>query len=384
MQYTYKHTIAACFVSYVIHAVIVSFAPLLFLTFHEIYGIPMHRITYLIVANFGMQLLTDLLASQYTLRLGYRKSLILGQALCAMGFFLMAVLPEIMPPLAGLLIAVSLYALGGGLLEALISPVAQSCPTKNKERIMSLMHSCYSWGIVLTVLVSTVYFSFFGMYHWRMLAFLFGLLPLGNLMLFLRVPLYPVVETGADVPNYKELFGQKNFILMLLMMLCAGASEQAVGQWASAYAEMSLGVSKATGDLLGVCGFSALMGMARVLYAKWNRQCVLQISALLCVVSYLLIGLTENPFWGLLGCAMCGLSVGAFWPGTFSMAATSVKNGGTTMFALLAFAGDLGNVLGPMCVGMCMQDGMNKGVLGAMFFPILMLWGVVAKKRKNI
>ena len=176
----------------------------------------MHRITYLIIANFGVQLLTDLLASHYTLYLGYRKSLVLGQVLCAMGFFLMAILPEVMPPLTGLLISISLYAMGGGLLEALINAVAQGCPTKNKEKIMSLMHSCYSWGVMLTVLVSTAFFSFVGIGHWRLLAFLFGLLPLGNMFLFLHVPLYPVVETGADVPNYKELFCQKNFILMLL------------------------------------------------------------------------------------------------------------------------------------------------------------------------
>lgn len=382
MKYSYKHTIAACFISYVIHAVIVSFAPLLFLTFHETYGISMHRITYLIIANFGVQLLTDLLASHYTLYLGYRKSLVLGQVLCAMGFFLMAILPEVMPPLTGLLISISLYAMGGGLLEALINAVAQGCPTKNKEKIMSLMHSCYSWGVVLTVLVSTAFFSFVGIGHWRFLAFLFGLLPLGNMFLFLHVPLYPVVETGADVPNYKELFCQKNFILMLLMMLCAGASEQAVAQWASAYAEMRLNVSKTMGDLWGVCGFSALMGVARILYSKWSGQRILKISAILCVVSYLLIGLTENPLWGLVGCALCGLSVGAFWPGTFSMATIRVRNGGTTMFALLAFAGDMGSVLGPMLVGLGIHSGMNRGVLGAIVFPILMTICMGIKNKK--
>lgn len=389
----HKHTIAACFIGYISQAIIVNFAPLLFLTFSTTYGIPLEQITLLITVNFVVQLFTDLLASKYAHRLGYRKCIMLAHILCTLGLIFMTFLPDMMPPLAGLLIAVSLYAVGGGLLEVLVSPIVESCPSPNKAGIMSLLHSFYCWGVVATVLISTGFFVLFGIENWKILSVLLALVPFFNIFFFAIVPLYPIGSEENDEPNYKKLFTQKIFWLMIIMMICAGASELAVSQWASSFAEKGLQVDKTTGDLLGACGFAVTMGCARVLYAKFSEKISMKYatmaSAILCIISYLLIGLSPTPVVGLIGCILCGFSVGVFWPGTFSLAAESVKFGGTTMFALLALAGDLGCSSGPTVAGFMagiFGGNLQHGILCAIIFPILMLLSLFflkSEKRKT-
>ena len=376
----HKHTITACFFGYISQAIIVNFAPLLFLTFSETYHIPLEQITLLVTLNFAVQLLTDLIASRYAHKIGYRKCILAAHILCTAGLVTMTFLPEIMPPLAGLLISVSLYAVGGGLLEVLVSPIVESCPSKNKAGIMSLLHSFYCWGVVATVLISTGFFVVFGIENWKILSCLLALVPFFNTFFFAIVPLYPIGEAENDEPNYKKLFTQKIFWLMLIMMVCAGASELAVSQWASSFAEKGLQVDKTTGDLLGACGFAVTMGLARVLYAKFSEKIPMKYatmaSAVLCIISYLMIGLSPSPAIGLIGCILCGFSVGVFWPGTFSLAAESVKFGGTTMFALLALAGDLGCSSGPSVAGFMsgvFGGNLQLGILCAIIFPTVML-----------
>jgi MFS family permease len=389
-RFNHKHTVAACFIGYISQAIIVNFAPLLFLTFSGTYGIPLEQITLLITLNFGVQLLTDLVASKYAHKIGYRKCIVAAHLFCALGLISMTILPEILPPLAGLLIAVSLYAVGGGLLEVLVSPIVESCPMKNKAGVMSLLHSFYCWGVVATVLFSTGFFVVFGIENWKILSVILALVPLTNMFFFTAVPLYPIGDAENDEPNYKKLFTQKIFWLMLIMMVCAGASELAVAQWASSFAEKGLHVDKTTGDLLGACGFAVTMGISRVLYAKFSEKIPMKYatmaSALLCIASYIMIGLSPTPVVGLIGCILCGFSVGVFWPGTFSLAAESVKFGGTTMFALLALAGDLGCSAGPsvagFMTGVC-GGNLQYGILCAVIFPVVMLFSLFFLKKKS-
>ncbi len=391
-KFNHKHTMAACFIGYISQAIIVNFAPLLFLTFSETYNIPLEQITLLITANFVVQLLTDLMASKYAQKIGYRTCMLLAHFFCAAGLICLTILPEIMNSLIGLMISCSLYAVGGGLLEVLVSPIVESCPSKNKAGIMSLLHSFYCWGVVGTVLLSTGFFVLFGIENWKILSVIFALVPLFNMFFFAIVPLYPICDEENDAPNYKKLFSQKVFWLMLIMMVCAGASELAVSQWASTFTERSLGVSKTTGDLLGVCGFSVTMGLARVVYAKFSERLSMKnatmASSVLCIISYLMIGLSASPIVGLIGCILCGFSVGIFWPGTFSLATQSVKYGGTTMFALLALAGDLGCSSGPSLAGFMsgvFGGNLQFGILCAIIFPIILLCSVfLLKNQKRI
>lgn len=381
----YQKTITACFIGYVVQAVINNFVPLLFLTFQNTYGIPLSRITMLITFNFGLQLLVDLFSVTFVDRIGYRVSMILAHALAAAGLILLPVLPELLPDaFAGILLAVAVYAVGGGLLEVLVSPVVEACPSGHKEQTMSLLHSFYCWGHVGVVLISTLFFQLFGVGNWRILSCVWALVPLCNMFLFTKVPMASLIEEGEKGMTMKELAGQKIFWVFLLMMLCAGASEQSVSQWASAFAEKGLGVTKAVGDLAGPMAFAVLMGTARAVYGKygqkWDLDKFMACSGILCMASYLCISLIPSPVAGLLGCAVCGLSVGIMWPGTFSKASARLPRGGTAMFALMALAGDLGCSGGPTLVGMVsgyFDENLKWGILAAIIFPALLLAGVL-------
>lgn len=389
MKNAYQKTIYACFLGYIVQAIVNNFVPLLFLTFQKSYGIPLSRITMLVTFNFGVQLLVDLASTKFVDRVGYRFSIVLAHICSALGLVLLTVLPEIFSdPFAGLLIAVTVYAIGGGLIEVLISPIMEACPTDNKEKAMSLLHSFYCWGHVGVVLISTVFFGIFGISRWRILAVIWAIIPLVNTFVFLKTPIAPLLTEGETGFSMKELFSKKLFWVLLIMMVCAGASEQAVSQWASTFAEKGLRVSKTVGDLAGPMAFAVMMGLSRVYYGKYGDKIDLDRfmtgSCLLCIASYLCISLVPNALAGLLGCAVTGLSVGIMWPGTFSKAASSLKGGGTAMFALLALAGDLGCSGGPTLAGMVSSrfaDNLRIGILAAVIFPVLLLIGIGMCKR---
>ena len=376
----YKHTVRACFVGYVVQAIVNNFAPLLFLTFQAQYGIPLSQITVLITVNFALQLAVDFVSAFFIDKIGYRVSIVAAHAFAAAGLVLMTVLPEIMPsPFAGLLIAVMCYAVGGGLLEVLVSPIVEACPTDNKEQAMSLLHSFYCWGSVAVVGLSTLFFALFGTRSWRYLALMWAAVPLANAFVFSKVPIAPLIEDGEKGLSIKELFKNKMFWIFMLLMLCSGASEQAVSQWASTFAERGLGVSKTIGDLTGPMLFSVLMGLSRLIYGKFGGRIKLDSimlgSGVLCIISYLIITLTGSSVLGLCGVALCGLSVGIMWPGTFSKASASIKGGGTAMFALLALCGDLGCSGGPTFAGMMASrfgDNLKIGMLCAIVFPAVL------------
>lgn len=379
MKLTYKHTITACFIGYIVQAIVNNFAPLLFLTFQKSYGIPLEQITLLITVNFVVQLAVDLLAAGLADRIGARNCLVSAHLFCTAGLALMAVLPAALPSaFSGLLISVVLYAVGGGLLEVMVSPVVEACPTDNKEGAMSLLHSFYCWGQVGVVLLSTLFFTLFGTENWRVLALIWAAVPFLNMIVFIFVPIKQLNEDGGGM-KLSELLRSRRFWTLFVMMFCAGASELSVSQWASTFAERSLGVSKTVGDLAGPMMFAVFMGTARAVYGKLagkiNTQKCMFASALLCVFSYLCISLIPVPALGLIGCGICGFSVGIMWPGTFSRAASTLPAGGTMMFALLALAGDLGCSGGPTFAGLIASaagDDLKKGILAAVIFPLIM------------
>lgn len=380
----YNKTIRSCFVAYIVQAIVNNFVPLLFLTFQRTYDIPLSQITMLITFNFGVQLLVDLLSVSFVDRLGYRFCMVLAHILSAAGLIFLTVLPEILPSaFAGILIAVMIYAIGGGLLEVLVSPVVESCPSDNKEKAMSMLHSFYCWGHVGVVLISTVFFSAFGITNWKILAVLWAIVPLVNAAAFMKVPIRSLMEEGEKGLSLKELLTMKTFWILLVMMICAGASEQGVSQWASTLAEKGLGITKTAGDLAGPMAFAVLMGTSRAFYGKYGDRISLNrfmvLSSLLCIASYLGISLLGMPQLSLVCCALCGLSVGIMWPGTFSKAAAALPKGGTAMFALLALGGDVGCSGGPTLVGFVSEffgGDLKKGILAGVVFPVLLLLGV--------
>lgn len=389
MKDKYQNTMYACFVGYIVQAVVNNFVPLLFLTFESSYGIPLSQITMLITFNFGIQLLVDLLSAKFVDKIGYRVSIVMAHIFAALGLAGLVVLPDLLPnAFAGLLIAVVIYAIGGGLIEVLISPIMESRPSENKEKAMSLLHSFYCWGHVGVVLLSTLFFWFFGIANWKILAILWVIIPVCNGILFCKVPIAPLIEEGETGMSLRELCKNRIFWILMLMMMCAGASEQAVSQWASTFAEQGLGVSKTIGDLAGPMSFAILMGSARAFYGKFGDRIDLdkfmQASSLLCIVSYLCISLSPSPLFSLIGCSLCGLSVGIMWPGTFSKASAALRKGGTAMFALLALAGDVGCSGGPTLVGFVTglaSDDLKKGILAGIIFPILLIVGIVSLKK---
>ena len=387
----YKSTIRACFAGYVVQAVVNNFVPLLFLTFQSQYGIPLSQVTLLITINFALQLAVDGVSVFFIDRIGYRAAAVIAHICAALGLVGLAFLPDLLPsPFAGLLLPVLLYALGGGLLEVIVSPIVESCPSDHKAQTMSILHSFYCWGSAGVIVISTLFLKIFGASSWKILAAIWALLPLANCFVFTKVPLAPLVAEGGTGMHIGQLFRSRVFWVIILMMLCAGASEQAVSQWASTFAEKGLGVSKAVGDLAGPTVFALLMATSRLLYGKFGARIdlnkAMMASALLCVVSYLLIGLTNSPVLGLVGVGLCGLAVGIFWPGTFSTAAASLRGGGTAMFALMALAGDLGCSGGPTLAGAiagAFGDNLRLGILCAVAFPALMILGILLIRRTD-
>lgn len=389
---SFQTTMYACFVGYIIQAIVNNFAPLLFLTFESEFGIPLSSITLLITFNFLLQLVIDLASVYFVDKIGYRVSAVLANAFSAAGLILLTVLPGITPdPFVGLFAAVAIYAIGGGLLEVIISPIVEACPTDNKETAMSMLHSFYCWGQMGVVLLSTVFFGVFGIAHWRIAALIWAIVPTLNMLVFTQVPIQTLAEESGveDIP-LGTLLRRRLFWLLFVMMMCAGACEQSVSQWASAFAESALGVEKWVGDLAGPMAFAALMGTARLIYGKKGETLDLQKfmlgSAALCIVSYLMISLSSSPVVGLLGMALCGFSVGIMWPGTFSIATGAVKGGGMAMFSLLALAGDIGCSGGPTLAGMVSAasgDNLRMGILAAIICPVALLACLIFLRRRT-
>ena len=379
----FRHTIAASYIGYITQAIVNNFAPLLFVTFHRTYGISLSRIGLLVTVNFVTQILVDLFSAKFTDRIGYRPNAVLAHIFAAVGLILLGILPELTSdPYLGISIAVVIYAIGGGLTEVIISPIVEACPTDKKGAAMSLLHSFYCWGSVLVVLVSTLLFRLLGLDSWRIISAMWAVIPACNAIYFCFVPINSLADEGRGM-SITGLLKKKVFWVLALLMLCSGASELAMSQWASALAETGLHVSKTAGDLAGPCFFAILMGSGRVLHAHvaehFSLTGYLGACACLCIVSYLVVTFSPLPAISLAACGVCGLSVAAMWPGTFSISSKVCPQGGTTIFALLALAGDIGCSAGPTTVGFvssALQDNLKLGLLSAIIFPVLMIAGL--------
>jgi MFS family permease len=385
----YGHTIYASYIGYITQAIVNNFVPLLFLTFQSQYGVSLEMLGLLVTINFGVQLFVDFIAAKFIDKIGYRIAIVAAHIFSGLGLIGLAVLPELFPPYVGIVLAIVCYAIGGGILEVLVSPIVEACPTTKKEAAMSLLHSFYCWGHVFVVLASTLFFTLVGIENWKWMAVIWAIVPFANAVYFSLVPLANIVEDGKGM-TLKALFKNKTFWILFLLMICSGASEQGMSQWASAFAESGLKVSKTVGDLAGPCLFAVLMGTSRALYAKLSDKISLKAamvgSGCLCIVCYLLAAFAPHPVLGLIGCAVCGFSVGIMWPGTFSLASNSLPAGGTAMFAFLALAGDLGCGSGPTIVGAVAEkfgDDLKIGVLSAIVFPILLVVVNVLLKKKS-
>lgn len=385
----YKKTLIACYLGFITQAITANFTPLLFLTFKGSYGISLDRIALIPLVFYLTQLLVDLVAVRFADIIGYRTCVVVSQVVSALGLILMAFLPSLLPsPFVGIIISVVLYAIGSGLVEVLLSPIVEACPFENKAGVMSLLHSFYCWGAVGVILGSTLFFALFGMAHWQILTLIWALVPLVNTVNFLFCPIERLVEEGEGMRT-SRLLRLPVFLLMILLMVCVGASEATMTQWASAFTESALGVSKTVGDLAGPCMFAAFMGVARVFYGKKSEQMDLSkmmlICGTLCVVCYLAAALSPISVIGLIGCALCGLAVGIMWPGTLCISSQKCPKGGTAMFAFLALAGDLGAAVGPATVGAiadAVGGDLKLGLLVAAVFPALLTLGVILLIKK--
>ena len=376
----YNKTKTACYLGFITQAIAANFAPLLFLKFHRDYGISLGNIALISTVFFFTQLLVDLFCARFVDKIGYRVSIVASEVLSAAGLIALAFLPDLLPnAFVGILISVTVYAIGSGLIEVLVSPIVEACPFENKEATMSLLHSFYCWGSVGTIVISTAFFAIFGMNAWRWLAVIWALVPAINIFNFATCPIVPIVEEGKGM-GIRQLAKKPLFWVAIILMVCAGASELAMAQWASAYAEAALGLSKTFGDLLGPCLFAVTMGISRVIYGKYGDKIKLTSfmigSGALCVACYLMASISSNPVMGLIGCIFCGFSVGIMWPGTISISSKTFPTGGTAMFALLAMAGDLGGSIGPAIVGRVTQfagDNIRVGMRVGLIFPTVLI-----------
>ena len=389
MQKNYQRTLKACYLGFITQAIAANFAPLLFLKFHVDYGIPLGRIALISTAFFFTQLVVDVLCARFVDRIGYRKSVVASEVASVLGLVGLAFIPDLCAdPFAGIIACVIVYAIGSGLIEVLCSPIVEACPFDHKEAVMSLLHSFYCWGSVGVILLSSLFFTVFGIGSWRILACVWALIPLYNIFNFATCPIEHLTEDGEGM-TIGQLFRTPLFWVAIVLMVCAGASELSMAQWASAYAEAALGFSKSVGDLIGPCLFAVTMGISRAIYGKYGAKINLNrymiASGVLCLCCYLLASLSSNPILGLIGCVFCGFSVAIMWPGTISITSPRLPQGGTALFALLAMAGDLGGAFGPSLVGIVSQqagDSLQSGMLAGSVFPLVLIVSLILFERK--
>ena len=387
----YNKTLLACYMGFITQAITANFTPLLFLMFNKNYGVSLGKIALIPAVFFITQLIVDIICAQVVDKIGYRKCIVTSCLCSAAGLILLAFLPEIFSdPFSGIIISVVVYAIGSGLVEVLGSPIIEACPFDHKEAVMSLLHSFYCWGSVGVIIISTLFFKFFGMGNWKILACIWAVVPLFNIYNFATCPIEQP-NGGEKGMGLLALFKLPLFWIAIILMVCAGASELSMAQWASAFTESALGLSKNIGDLTGPCMFAVTMGISRAFFGKFGQKISLTrfmiFSGLLCLASYLLASLSSLPWLGLLGCILCGFSVGIMWPGTISICSPRIPKGGTALFAMLAMSGDLGGAAGPALVGNISQifgDNLKVGLLAGTIFPVVLIVMILMIPREKV
>ena len=393
MQRTYKGTTIACYAGYFVQAIINNLSPILFIVFQEEFGISLTQIGSLILINFLSQTVVDLISVKVVDRIGYKKVILASHACATAGLILLGTLPRfVSAPFPALVLATVISAMGSGMIEVTISPIVDAIPSNKKEADMSLLHSFYCWGQMTVVALSTLFVWFAGNSYWYVLPLVWACVPFVNLINFTTLPFPKTLKEEEKIPLGK-LFSERNFRIAMLLMLCAGASELAMSQWSSFFAETGLGVTKVMGDLLGPCLFAVFMGLGRLLFGIYGDRLDLKkamfFCAVLCIVCYTTTAVSPNPLLALFGCALTGFSISLFWPGTFSLVSSLYPNGGAAMFGVLAILGYIGCSVGPWIVsfvssaaqradasltdGAALKVGLGFGNL----FPILAILGLV-------
>ncbi len=383
----YKRTLIACYLGFITQAIAANFTPLLFLMFYKSFGIPLGKVALISTVFFFTQLIVDVLCAKYVDHIGYRKCIVASEVFSAVGLVCLAVLPSLfIDPFVGIIISVMIYATGSGIIEVLCSPIVEACPFENKESVMSLLHSFYCWGSVGVILISTLFFAIFGIENWRWIACLWAIVPIYNVFNFCTCPIEHLVEENEGL-GIRGLLRLPMLWVSIILMICAGASELSMAQWASAYAESALGLSKTVGDLVGPCMFAIMMGVSRMIYGKFGDRINLMKymigSGVLCLICYIVASVSDQTMAGLIGCVVCGFSVGIMWPGTISISIQKIPMGGTALFAFLAMAGDMGASIGPGIVGMVTQranDDLHIGLLAGCIFPAVLIVAIVLLK----
>ena len=374
----YTPTKIASYAGLFVQAIVNNFLPILFIALQDVYKIGYEKLGRLIMFNFVTQLVTDILTPKIVGILGYRKCAIMCQGFAALGLTMLSFMPRIMPdPYVGIVISVMVYAFASGLMEVILSPMVEMLPTKNKSGNMAVLHSFYCWGQAVTTLVTTLLVSLLGYVNWMYIPILWAIVPFINMFSFIKVPIIePEPERKSD--SLKTLLSSPLFRCFTVMMVCAGASEIAMAEWASMFAQQALGVSKVVGDLAGPCAFAIFMGTGRILYARVSaklsfRKTVIVLSAL-CAACYLTTALTGIPILALVSCAVCGFTVSVMWPGSYSAGARAFPRGDAVMFSVFAMCGDLGCCLGPWILGIIADiKSLHAGFAVTALFPIIML-----------
>ena len=394
MQHNYRRTVAACYAVNITMSVIGNLPPLLFLTFHQEYGISYSLLGTLVLINFFTQLTVDLIFSFFSHKFNIPLTVKLTPIIAIVGLVLMALAPVLFPNAVylGLALGTVVACAASGLCEVLISSVIAAIPAENPDREMSKLHSSYAWGVVGMVVIATAFLLLVGNQYWQWLILLMTLVPLTATLLFIRTSI-PEMQTPEKTSGALRFMKDKTVWLCVLAIFLGGASECTMAQWASGYLEQALGLPKVLGDLMGVACFSVALGMGRSLFAKVGKHPSRAIlwGAVGAVACYLIAALSPFAIVGLLGCAFTGFCVSMMWPGSLLVASDRFPAGGVLLFALMAAGGDMGASIGPQMVGVVTdvaiavpaiselaatlrlapeQLGMRLGMLIGMLFPL--------------
>ena len=387
---SFGHTYFSCYIGIFVQAVVCGFMPLLFVMFNREYHIPLYLITLFTTVNFLTQLVTDTVSILFVERIGYRRLGVLAHLLTFVGLFLLGIAsPKSDNLYAVIMSAVVLFSVGGGLLEVMLSPVIEGCPSKNKAAAMSMLHSMFGFGSAATILITTGAIWLFGWQNWQNIALFWSVIPLLNAIYFMFIPINDMVGKDERTP-IKKLLSDRRFWGFFLIMACGGASEIGISQWSSAFAEKSLGVSKAVGDILGPCAFALMLALSRFSYSKLADKIDLEKCIIACgvfgVLCYSVAALAPFEMVALIACGLCGFFMGVLWPGTLSLAAKAYPMGGATLFALMALGGDVGCTTGPTIVGFVSSifgGELKAGLLTGALFPLILVVGLLILRRKK-
>lgn len=407
---SYGLTKVACYIGYVVQAVVNNLLSLLFVIFNaQPYNISLEKLGSIIFINFAAQLFIDYISVFFTSRFGYKKCVVFAQATSVVGFVLLGFLPRVIEPYFGILFSILFLAVGSGLIEVLISPIIEALPSDNKASNMSFLHSFYCWGQVLTVIGTTALVFALGNDKWFYIPFVWSIIPFINTLLFTRCDILELENNSAH-SSALSLLKNKSVYKYMVFMFCAGASEITMVQWSSFFVEKGFGTEKWLGDLIGPCLFAVLMGIGRIGYGilgkKVSLERLLCYFSALCFVCYLVVALSNNGIICALGCAVCGLSVSVMWPGVISLSAEKFHSSGTAIFSLMAMLGDIGCAVGPWILGLIAeyafdynlgrhlisalninstQSNMQLGFLICSIFPLIMfLFFVISAVKRCI